>query len=105
MRVQHNYSPFTNNCVDFKEAYDSIERPALFMIMEAFVFPTKLIKLSKATLTDAKCKVLIQNVLSKPFNIKIGQRGQSVNDPLEMLSQGGQKTRIGQNITILKSEI
>jgi hypothetical protein len=60
--------------VDFKQAYDSIERPALFAIMEEFGFPKKLINLTKATLTDTKCKVLIQNITSEPFDITTGLR-------------------------------
>jgi Reverse transcriptase (RNA-dependent DNA polymerase) len=60
--------------VDFKQAYDSIDRSALFMIMEEFGFPKKLINLTKATLTDTKCKIMILNVLSEPFNIETGLR-------------------------------
>ena len=60
--------------VDFKQAYDSIKRSALFAIMEEFGFPKKLINLTKATLTDTKCKVLIQNILSDPFDITTGLR-------------------------------
>src|SRR6202012_3149167 len=60
--------------VDFIQAYDSIDRPALFAIMEEFGFPRKLINLTKATLTDTKCKVLIQNILAASFDINTGLR-------------------------------
>lgn len=60
--------------LDFKQAYDSIDRQALFGIMEEFGIPKKLINLTKATLTDTKCKVLILNVQSDPFDINTGLR-------------------------------
>src|ERR1700744_6230282 len=60
--------------VDFKQAYDSIIRNVLFNIMEEFGIPSKLIRLTKATLTDTKCKILIQGQLSDTFNIDTGLR-------------------------------
>src|SRR5262249_4388986 len=60
--------------LDFKQAYDSIDRQALFGIMEEFGIPKKLINLTKATLTDTIWKVLILNVQSDPFNINTGLR-------------------------------
>lgn len=71
MGVQHNYSPVF---VDLKQAYDSIKRSDLFTIKEEFGSRKKLINLTKATLTDTKCKVLIQNILSDPFDITTGLR-------------------------------
>lgn len=60
--------------VDFKQAYDSISREALFEIMEEFGIPRKLIRLTKATLTATKCKILIQGTFSDPFDIITGLR-------------------------------
>lgn len=60
--------------VDFKQAYDSIERAALFVILEEFGIPRKLINLVKATLTNTRCKVLIQSTLSDSFDINTGLR-------------------------------
>lgn len=42
--------------------------------MEEFGIPKKLINLTRATLTNTKCKVLIQNSLSEPFYIITGLR-------------------------------
>ena len=58
--------------VDFKQAYDSLDRHAFYVIMEELGIPMKLIRLTKATLTDTRCKVLIQNALSDPFDIDTG---------------------------------
>ena len=37
--------------VDFKQAYDSIDRTAVFEIMTEYGIPAKLVNLTKATLT------------------------------------------------------
>ena len=58
--------------VDFKQAYDSLDRNVFFSIMEEFCIPMKLIRLTKATLMDTKCRILIQNSLSDPFDIDTG---------------------------------
>src|SRR6201996_3853651 len=58
--------------VDFKQAYDSIIRNVHFSIMEEFGIPSKLIRLTKATLSATKCKILIQGTLSDPFDIDTG---------------------------------
>lgn len=60
--------------LDFKQAYDSIDRNVLFNIMEEFGIPAKLIRLTKATLTDTKCKILLQNILSDNFTVDTGVR-------------------------------
>lgn len=60
--------------IDFKQAYDSIDRQALFDIMNEFGIPTKLINLTKATLTDTRCKILVDNTLSDVFSIVTGLR-------------------------------
>src|ERR1700753_3385205 len=58
--------------VDFKQAYDSLDRNVFFSIMEEYCIPMKLIRLTKATLMDTKCRILIQNSLSDPFDIDTG---------------------------------
>lgn len=60
--------------VDFKQAYDSLERQPLFEIMNEFGIPRKLINLTKATLTDTKCKIMIRSTQSEPFIIDTGVR-------------------------------
>ena len=60
--------------IDFKQAYDSIDRQALFDIMNEFGIPTKLITLTKATLTDTRCKILVDKTLFDSFSIETGLR-------------------------------
>src|ERR1700744_3058784 len=58
--------------VDFKQAYDSLDRNVFFSIMEEFCIPMKLTRLTKATLMDTKCRILIQNSPLDPFDIDTG---------------------------------
>lgn len=60
--------------IDFKQAYDSIDRQALFNIMNEFGIPTKLINLTRATLTDTRCKIMVDNTFSETFSIETGLR-------------------------------
>jgi hypothetical protein len=58
--------------IDFKAAYDTIIRNEVGM--SELNFPTKLIRLTKATLTIVTCCVKIQNDCSKSFKIRDGLR-------------------------------
>jgi Reverse transcriptase (RNA-dependent DNA polymerase) len=60
--------------VDFRAAYDSVDREGLWMIMSEGGFPNKLIRLLKATLTDVRCCVKVQGSLSAEFEAKTGLR-------------------------------
>jgi len=50
--------------IDFKAAYDSIDRRSLYEAMEELNIPKKLIVLVKATVNNTQCQVKIQNRLS-----------------------------------------
>jgi hypothetical protein len=58
--------------VDFKWAYDSIDRNKLFEIMNCFGIPTKLVKLVSTTMEGAKECVKIQNDLTDHSEVKRG---------------------------------
>ena len=47
--------------IDFKAAYDTIIRNEVYVAMLELEFPTKLIRLTKATLPTVLCCVKIQN--------------------------------------------
>lgn len=68
--------------VDFKAAYDSVVRAKLWSIMEEFGFPTKLVALTKLTLSNVKSVVRIRGQLSLPFETEEGLRQ---GDPLATL--------------------
>ena len=60
--------------VDFKAAYDSINRQELWKILDENGFPGKLTRLIKATMEDVKCCVRISGGTSDPFESHRGLR-------------------------------
>ena len=60
--------------IDFKAAYDSIDRVQLWQIMHEYSFPSKLIKLIQATMNGVRSSVRISGVLSEPFECRVGLR-------------------------------
>jgi hypothetical protein len=60
--------------IDFKTAYDTIIRNEVYVGMSELSFPTKLIRLTKATLTIVNCCVKIQNDCSESFETRQGLR-------------------------------
>jgi endonuclease/exonuclease/phosphatase family metal-dependent hydrolase len=66
--------PLVCTFVDFKKAYDSIDRPALFQILEEKGLDPKTRELIKQTLTGTKSKVKFMGEISEPFDIQTGVR-------------------------------
>ena len=60
--------------VDFKKAYDSIDRESLFQILKEQGLDLKTLALIRETLTDTKSKVKFMGEISQPFQIKTGVR-------------------------------
>jgi hypothetical protein len=60
--------------VDFRQAFDSIYRNQLFMALESYGKPEKIVRLIKITLNDNTSKVLVANNSSRHFNISTGVR-------------------------------
>lgn len=60
--------------VDFKKAYDSIDRQSLFNILEEYNLDPKTRRLIQQTLTDTTSKAKFIGEISKPFLIKTGVR-------------------------------
>lgn len=71
----HEYNiPIHQLFIDFKQAYDSINRQKLYETMEYFEIPKKLIRLVKMTLKETKCKVILQSETSRNFLVNKGLR-------------------------------
>jgi hypothetical protein len=60
--------------IGFKAAYDTIIRNEVYVGLSELNFPTKLIRLTKATLTIVTCWVKIQNDCSESFETRQGLR-------------------------------
>jgi hypothetical protein len=58
--------------VDFKQAYNKINRKKLYRIMLYFGIPEKLIKLTKVTIEDSAFYVKIQTELTEPTTTRNG---------------------------------
>lgn len=58
--------------VDFKQAYDSVNRIALYEILKQLGIPTKLVAMIRATLYRSNGRVVLQNSLSEVFEISSG---------------------------------
>ncbi|XP_055371836.1 uncharacterized protein LOC129605867 [Condylostylus longicornis] len=58
--------------IDFKQAFDSINREKIFGVMQRFGIPEKLIRLTCITLKDTSAQVLVQGKLTTPFPIESG---------------------------------
>ncbi|XP_052895574.1 uncharacterized protein LOC128302755 [Anopheles moucheti] len=60
--------------IDFKVAYDTIDRTELWNTMQQYGFPGKLVRLLRATMDGVQCKVRVSNMLSESFESHRGLR-------------------------------
>jgi hypothetical protein len=65
--------------IDFKQAYDSINREQLLTGMQVLGIPKKLITMTDMTLRNTRCRVKVQNALSEESEVNSGLRQ---GDPL-----------------------
>jgi hypothetical protein len=68
--------------VDFRKAFDSVNREALWAILASRGVPTKLIDLVRDLYTGCEGRVRVDNVLSDPFPIGTGVRQGCALSPL-----------------------
>ena len=60
--------------IDFKQAYDSINREKWMLKLGEFKIPRKLINLIGMTLRNTTCGVKVQNMMTEEFTINKGLR-------------------------------
>jgi hypothetical protein len=60
--------------IDFRTAYDSINRNQLYIAMKEFNFANKLTRLVKLTMENSQCHIKLESELSKPLNTTNGLR-------------------------------
>jgi len=92
--------------IDFKQAFDSINRAKLFETMDKMGIPQKLIRLIRMTMCQTKARVKTDNQISAPFEFSKGVKrgdGLSITLFIPALHNGAQET--GRRITynLLKS--
>lgn len=90
--------------IDFKQAYDSISREKLYEILREFNIPTKLVRIIKVTMQNARGYVRIDGKLTTFFQIKKGlKQGDGLAPMLFnlVLEYIVRKTRIDVSSTIM----
>jgi hypothetical protein len=55
--------------IDFKQAYDSMDRKKLYDVVREMQIPAKLIRLVKITLKNTKAKIRVQGQVSREISI------------------------------------
>jgi hypothetical protein len=58
--------------VDFKQAFDSVDRQKTIQILQELRIPSKFVRLIKMTIQNTEVSVKIENLTSKPFSISCG---------------------------------
>lgn len=58
--------------VDFKKAFDSIDRDMMFAILRHYSIPQKIVAAIRVLYDESKCQVYLQGQLSEPFKITTG---------------------------------
>ena len=66
--------PLYHLFIDYKAAYDSIARVELYTAMSEFGIPSKLIRLTRMTMTNVNSQVKVAGSLSRSFPVRNGLR-------------------------------
>ena len=69
------------NFVDFKAAFDTIWRKALWKMMIAIGIDPKIVRIVEALYDDTECAVVIDGQLTERFSVDIGVRQRSLLSP------------------------
>ena len=80
---RHEYRQSTVVCfVDFKAAFDSVDRQSVFNIMEADGLPTKLLKIIRCMYSVTKSRVRAYGTTTDDFIVNTGVRQGSIQSPV-----------------------
>jgi sorting nexin-29 len=87
--------------IDFKQAFDSINRKRLFQTMDKMGIPQKLIRPIRMTMCQTKARVKIDNQISAPFEFTKGvKQGDGLSTSLFILALHNVAKEIDQTGTI-----
>lgn len=68
--------------VDYKQAYDSINRQQLWIVLRNFKIPEKLFKMIEICNSNTYCKVRYQGELSPQFEVQSGLKQGDAMSPI-----------------------
>jgi hypothetical protein len=68
--------------IDFKAAFDSVTRDALWKILETYGIPAKLVKMLQALYVNTKCVVRVKEKDSPTFAVSAGVRQGAIGSPV-----------------------
>jgi sorting nexin-29 len=89
--------------IDFKEAFDSINRKRLFEAMDKVGIPQKLIRLIRMTMCETKARVKIDSQTSAPFEFNNGvKQGDGLSTTLFILAIHNTAQEIDQRHNLYK---
>jgi len=97
--------------IDFNKAYDSLNRKKIWSLMEKFGIPKKLIKLSRLSVINSRCKVRVNGEMSEDFGVDTGVRqgdglspilfNLALETALQQVKKSDVGIKIGKTINIL----
>lgn len=92
--------------VDFMQAFDKLNRTAIYITLEKYGVPHKLIRLVKLSLENTKAKVCVNNKMSELFQINSGVRqGDALSTLLFNITLGAAMENVEKSGTILTKSI
>ena len=69
---QSQQLPLTITFIDFKKAFDSINREVMFSVLRHYGIPDKLVKTIGALYNNSKSAVMVDGNISEPFQVTTG---------------------------------
>ena len=77
--------PLYANFIDFKKAFDMVDRDMLWKILSHYGIPKKFINIIQQFYTGMTCQVIHGNSLTEPFSVKTGVRQGCLLSPMAFL--------------------
>ena len=80
-KAREHQVPFHFNFIDFKSAFDTVWRKALWRMMIAIGVDTKIVNIIEALYKDTECAIVIDGHITEWFKVNIGVRQACILSP------------------------
>jgi len=81
-KVTEGRRPVTVNFIDFRKAFDSIHRPALWKILQQYGLPTNIVTVIQKLYKESSSAVRVNGDTSSWFQVETGVRQGCILSPL-----------------------